>query len=98
MIAPGPNGCTCGNNGDCNCPFVASAASDATRLRAEEALAEELFAGLCPHGKAADEFCDACDSQDEPDDSDETCTCSRSRADLREDSGFPCDCCGRMVR
>lgn len=18
----GPNGCTCGNNGDCNCPFV----------------------------------------------------------------------------
>lgn len=28
----GPNGCTCGYNGDCNCPFVPSAASDATAL------------------------------------------------------------------
>jgi hypothetical protein len=22
MSEPGPNGCTCGFNGDCNCPFV----------------------------------------------------------------------------
>lgn len=21
---PGPNGCVCGNNGDCNCPFAGS--------------------------------------------------------------------------
>lgn len=31
-MTPGPNGCTCGFNGDCNCPFVASPASDTTRL------------------------------------------------------------------
>lgn len=31
--ATGPNGCTCGFGGDCNCPFVPSAASDATSLR-----------------------------------------------------------------
>jgi hypothetical protein len=27
----GPNGCTCGRNGDRNCPFVASEASERTR-------------------------------------------------------------------
>lgn len=30
---PGPNGCACGFNGDCNCPFVSSAAADTTSLR-----------------------------------------------------------------
>jgi hypothetical protein len=30
-MTPGPNGCTCGHNGDCNCPFVASPASDAPK-------------------------------------------------------------------
>lgn len=35
-MIPGPNGCTCGFNGDCNCPFVPSAASDATSLERDE--------------------------------------------------------------
>lgn len=24
MTTPGPNGCTCGFNGDCNCPYIPS--------------------------------------------------------------------------
>lgn len=39
---PGPNGCVCGHNGDCNCPYVS-----ATRPRAKskdyQGVARELF-------------------------------------------------------
>lgn len=34
-MTPGPNGCTCGFNGDCNCPFVASDDADRRAARAE---------------------------------------------------------------
>lgn len=53
-----------------------------------------------PYDDACD--CDECNADranlDDIDDEDEECTCSRSRADLEDERGFPCSCCGRMVR
>jgi len=40
MIGVGPNGCTCGFNGDCNCPFVPSAV-DALVIESDAPEAEE---------------------------------------------------------
>jgi len=44
--------------------------------------------------------CDECEAAraNLDDIDDEECTCSRSRDDQAEERGFPCSCCGRMVR
>jgi hypothetical protein len=50
-VIPGPNGCTCGFNGDCNCPYEASG-----RYPVNGPLPV-----LCGHGKPPQEWCETCD-------------------------------------
>lgn len=50
-MIPGPNGCTCGFNGDCNCPFVSSDIENARqkRIRAAEHAEGERVVELAEH-------------------------------------------------
>lgn len=43
MIDVGPNGCTCGFNGDCNCPFVASTEEPAPKKKRKKPASPTSF-------------------------------------------------------